>query len=317
MSLKIEGCSCARCKAYLFSEDDIVYCPVCGAPHHRDCYDALGHCALEELHGTDMEYSREKEIEALEKAQEKAQEKAEEKNETENGTDENVCGMCGEHYSKDLGRCPRCSAPNFSRISSVYGFDFLGGVPADYKLDENVTAEDARKFVAANTQRYIPKFATLTGKKKISWNWMAFFFPSQWMLSRKMFKSGILIGILYLTVTLLTLPFAVEISSMTMAETGSYMEAAMRIAEVIPQMSKTVVILYFAAFFAEIILRVLCAMFGDYMYKDYTLNSIKKIKTESEDIPFEYRKRGGVNLLWFLIATMVLQYLPSILLTIL
>ena len=76
MSLKIEGCSCARCKAYLFSEDDIVYCPVCGAPHHRECYNALGHCALEELHGTENEYSMEKELEALQKVQEKAEEKS-------------------------------------------------------------------------------------------------------------------------------------------------------------------------------------------------------------------------------------------------
>ena len=32
MSLNTEGVSCVRCHAYLFPEDDIVYCPVCGAP---------------------------------------------------------------------------------------------------------------------------------------------------------------------------------------------------------------------------------------------------------------------------------------------
>jgi hypothetical protein len=57
-------------------------------------------------------------------------------------------------------------------------------------------------------------------------------------------------------------------------------------------------------------------MFGDYMYRDYTLSTIKKIKAESDDIAFEYRKRGGVNIFWFLLSTLVLQYLPSILLTI-
>ena len=56
MSLKTEGVSCVRCHAYLFPEDDIVYCPVCGAPHHRECYEQLGHCALEEFHGTDRQY---------------------------------------------------------------------------------------------------------------------------------------------------------------------------------------------------------------------------------------------------------------------
>lgn len=312
MSLKIEGCSCARCKAYLFSEDDIVYCPVCGAPHHRECYNALGHCALEELHGTENEYSMEKELEALQKSQEKTEEKTQAKTKLS----KTICNMCGTEYEVGLGKCPNCSAPNFSSFSGVYGFDFLGGVPADYKLDENVTADDAKKFVIANTHRYIPKFATLTKKNKISWNWMAFFFPSQWMFSRKMFKNGILIGILYLTVTLLTLPFALEINNLAMSEVANSMELVVRIAEMIPEMSKAVVILQLVAFVGELLLRVLCAMFGDYMYRDYTLSTIKKIKAESDDIAFEYRKRGGVNIFWFLLSTLALQYLPSILLTI-
>ena len=54
---------CAFCKALLFDEDDVVHCPVCGAPHHRDCYNKLGHCALEDLHGTENEYDAQKEIE--------------------------------------------------------------------------------------------------------------------------------------------------------------------------------------------------------------------------------------------------------------
>ena len=42
---------CAFCKAILFDDDDVVYCPECGAPHHRECYNSLGHCARIELHG--------------------------------------------------------------------------------------------------------------------------------------------------------------------------------------------------------------------------------------------------------------------------
>lgn len=30
--------------------EDIVVCPDCGAPHHRECYQRLGHCALIENH---------------------------------------------------------------------------------------------------------------------------------------------------------------------------------------------------------------------------------------------------------------------------
>ena len=57
MSLNIEDKQCQLCNAYLFEDDDVVFCPECGAPHHRECYNSLGHCALEHLHGTDQQYS--------------------------------------------------------------------------------------------------------------------------------------------------------------------------------------------------------------------------------------------------------------------
>ena len=68
MSQKEINKSCALCHAYLFDEDDVVYCPVCGAPHHRECYNSIGHCALESTHGTENQYDllKEKELELRE-----------------------------------------------------------------------------------------------------------------------------------------------------------------------------------------------------------------------------------------------------------
>jgi len=54
-----------------------------------------------------------------------------------------------------------------------------------------------------------------------------------------------------------------------------------------------------------------CALFGDYWYKNYTVKSIKKIRNESHDSEFDYRKKGGVNIFAFLIAYMALTYLPQ------
>lgn len=310
MSLKVEGSSCVRCKAYLFSEDDVVYCPECGAPHHRECYNALGHCALEELHGTENEYSREKVSEAQEQAQKKAEENKTEQTESIGTTE---CNVCGEKYSMESQRCPKCGAPNIVKITGYNGFDFLGGVPADYKLDENVTAEDAKKFVASNTHRYIPKFATLNEKKRVSWNWMAFLFPCGWMFSRKMYKNGILLGILCLMVSLLAIPLTVEMRGISIAENTTYLEAVMSMAEAIPQMSTAAVLLQLLGRTADLIIRTVSALFGDYIYRTHTVSAVKRIKAESEDIAFDYRKYGGVSLFGFLLATMVLQYLPSIL----
>ncbi len=308
MSLNIEGSSCARCKAYLFKEDDVVYCPICGAPHHRECYNALGHCALEELHGTDREYSKEKEMAAL----------AELSQNTENSEDTNSynlvsCRMCGEKYDGKNRNCPRCNAPNLSAMNGFEGFDFLGGVPKDYKIDEDVTADEAKRFVIANTHRYIPKFATLNKAKKLSWNWFAFLFPCGWMLSRKMFKSGIIIGILTILANLITYPLNLTLYNLGVTTSASSADLIVSIAEVLPQIDVSAIIFAFVGFFADIIIRLFSGMYGDYMYKSHTVAQIKKIKSQSDDIDYSYRKNGGVNIFNFFIATLILQYVPTIL----
>ena len=41
---KYYGCPCEGCGKPLTLQDDIVVCPDCGAPYHRDCYEKLGRC---------------------------------------------------------------------------------------------------------------------------------------------------------------------------------------------------------------------------------------------------------------------------------
>ncbi|MBO5019180.1 MAG: DUF2628 domain-containing protein [Clostridia bacterium] len=187
-------------------------------------------------------------------------------------------------------------------------------MPADYKLDENVTAEDAKRFVASNTHRYIPKFATINSKNKISWNWMAFLFPCQWMFSRKMFKNGILLGLLALTVTLLSVPLNKLILNMGTADTMNVMNIVEAINGAMPETKTVILVLTFLGGFLDIGIRLFAGLFGDYIYKNHTISAIKRIKAESEDIAFDYRKYGGVNLIWFLVAYLALQYIPVILL---
>ena len=38
---KYYGCPCEGCAKPLTLKDDIVVCPDCGAPYHRDCYEKL------------------------------------------------------------------------------------------------------------------------------------------------------------------------------------------------------------------------------------------------------------------------------------
>ena len=306
MSLNTEGVSCVRCHAYLFPEDDIVYCPVCGAPHHRECYNQLGHCALEEFHGTDRQYDKVK-------AREEEQAAAEMPNTGENAEGLITCQMCHEKYDFALNACPKCGAPNIAKAGgSFVNFDFLGGVPADYDIGDGITADEAKRFVAANTPRYIPKFAVLNAKNKLSWNWLAFLFPCGWMLSRKMYKNGVVAGLLTVISSLFYLPFMNATNNLGTTPGETQAQIMQSIYEHLPKMGAAVIAALLAGFVLNIAVRILSALFGDYLYKQYAISSIKTIRAESEDMDYDYRKKGGVNIFLFLLGTMAVQYLPAL-----
>ena len=306
MSLNTDGVSCVRCHAYLFPEDDIVYCPVCGAPHHRECYNQLGHCALEEFHGTDRQYDKVK-------AREEEQAAAEMPNTGENAEGLITCQMCHEKYDFALNACPKCGAPNIAKAGgSFVNFDFLGGVPADYDIGDGITADESKRFVSANTPRYIPKFAVLNAKNKLSWNWLAFLFPCGWMLSRKMYKNGIIAGLLTVISSLFYLPFMNAINNLGTTPGETQAQIMQSIYEHLPKMGAAVIAALLAGFVLNIAVRILSALFGDYLYKQYAISSIKTIRAESEDMDYDYRKKGGVNIFLFLLGTMAVQYLPAL-----
>ena len=44
--------TCQVCQKEFQKGDDIVVCPECGTPVHRECWKQLGHCVNEYRHGT-------------------------------------------------------------------------------------------------------------------------------------------------------------------------------------------------------------------------------------------------------------------------
>ena len=45
-----KGIKCPVCDKPFTENDDIVVCPVCGAPYHRGCYKEKGACIFTDLH---------------------------------------------------------------------------------------------------------------------------------------------------------------------------------------------------------------------------------------------------------------------------
>lgn len=303
MSLNVPGEKCALCQAYLFEEDDIVYCPECGAPHHRDCYMHTGHCALAEYHGTNKQYQRPQE--------QSVQKQAEYEKIVPVG--DVVCGMCGESFDKDSAACPNCGAPNVTKMGGKFvHFDFLGGVPSDMDLGSGVTADEAKMFVGSNTQRYIPKFANFKAGKKASWNWLAFLAPSAWFLSRKMYALGAFIGAIEVAFQMLQLPLMDAISYLDFSDAKTTMQVSELIMQNLPNIGMVALIAAFAGVLLNLILRIVSGTFGDLFYKKRVISQVAELKNSNENDVENLRRKGGISFTAALIGIMAVQYLPSI-----
>lgn len=304
MSTQQKQLNCVACKAYLFEDDDVVHCPVCGAPHHRDCYNKIGHCALEELHGTDQEYDSTKAEQNTENDQNQSTQS--------NAENYTICRMCGEKYEKGLPKCPKCSAPDFSRMGPFAHFDFLGGVPGDLDLGEGVTANEAKKFVASNTQRYIPKFLGFKNGKKASWNWLAFLTPCGWLMSRKMYLLGAVIGALEIAFSLVSMPLRIAYQMVEVPDTSNRIEIYNAIFTEISNIGKVAIYAGLIAIALEVIMCIVIAIFGDLIYKKRVITKVSEIKLESEDQRELYRKKGGISMAAAVFGYFAVSYLPTI-----
>lgn len=79
--------TCPVCGREITPSDDIVVCPQCGAPHHRDCWKKEGHCHFQPDHGTPSQWKP-----LPERADEGAV----------------VCGNCGSANAAGQTCCRKC-----------------------------------------------------------------------------------------------------------------------------------------------------------------------------------------------------------------
>ena len=210
------GIKCPVCEKTFTKQDDVVVCPECGAPYHRECYQKEGHCIFEEKH---------QKGESWQPPQER-KENASTEEETrrcprcgkENSRYSLFCDHCGMSLSDDppvgpqnnygqfrdapprqgpgvprQGTSPNQAPTGFPQGSFFGGGPFvldpMGGVNPSEPIDD-VPAGEVAKLVQNNTTYYLPVFMNYKRNHRNRFNFCAFFCTGGWFLYRKQYKWG-------------------------------------------------------------------------------------------------------------------------------
>ena len=170
--------ACPVCHKSFGAQDDVVVCPQCGAPYHRDCWQKTGSCAYADGHGTPAQWRP-----PVSRADEDAL----------------ICGNCGAPNKEDAAFCVKCGhdlheplPPSPSEMQPPVDEDVFYahfspyvGIAPDSTMDGEPVV-DVATYVGPNSGYYLSRFYFMRMQKNhSSWNWMAALFPVEWLLYRK------------------------------------------------------------------------------------------------------------------------------------
>jgi hypothetical protein len=321
------GLKCPVCGKVFTADDDVVVCPQCGAPYHRECYAREGHCIYEDRHGTPDAWK------APEKETKAAAEKRCPRCGAPNPKDALFCAHCGLPLSEDgeqqtaqfpegapsaNQQGPQQENPNFPPNFGFPGqqlpilFDPLGGVSPDEPV-ENVPAGDLAKYIQENTQYYIPLFVDATHFGRRRFNFAAFLFQGIWMLFRKLYRVGAVIaavqGGLMLSYFLLmkycVLPLYENLYSLAGITIGGYgtitaeqRQKLVELISVMPAWQQWAAVSPLLYLIASLALMIVCGVIGNRLYLKHCLSEVRRIHNETPvpaDFSVRLQREGGVN----------------------
>ena len=287
--------TCPVCHRPFSRDDDVVFCPECGAPHHRECWKKDNRCAYADTHATPDQW----------------------KPVYKKGDDDVVvCGNCGKPNDENSRVCEKCghelSSDTPSNASSAspatpgaYPPPFFNSSPLTQDflpnggtMDEQ--AMDMATFVGTNAGYYLPRFQQMDlTKNKLSWNWSAFLFPVEWLLFRKMNKLFIAVFLVFLILALPSV-YTIALNYQTLASDKAAMQTYLETGQLpVVTAPQWLDFLSNFAFALSLAFRSLFLMKGNDFYYRHMKRSIEKIRLKCTD-PLYYRyaisKKGGTNL---------------------
>ena len=299
--MEYTGLKCPVCEKEFKSGDDIVVCPECGAPHHRECYEIENKCAYADRHGDDFEYDREK---------------------SEENADVQICPVCKAANDKSAFYCSRCGSPlgesqsTQQNTGSVFSganpfsasFDPMGGVNPNEDMGDNVTAGELSKYVKNNTPYFMRVFSNLKNLNKGRFNFCAFIFNGFYLLYRKMYVKGAIFTavILALLVTETYIQYSPSYTALeeavkaaSVSGDGGYFAAYNNIIagyQTLEVNHQVMLMIMALSGLLRFLLQIFIAIYANRWYFRHCKESIRNIRGSSANPSQDYEIKGGVNL---------------------
>ena len=349
--MRYENLPCAGCGNPLVAGEDIVTCPDCGTPQHRECWMHDNCCVLKNQHGADFVWSPPEFVEldsgeSTTPLQSHIKRWDKQSDETQSQMLDSVkeqesphffCPNCGRKNQRGNMQCESCGylffAPSANRPA-------IPGLPQIWIAGQNdplyippeedlggVSAGDLALFIQRYARVYLHRFKKIAvGGKKILFNFSAFIFRGYWFLYRKMYAAA---GVFLLLTT--TLNF---IQTMLIANTEAgrqYMgkmeallntasasnaspEDAINVFNTMFSAMSEVWYLTFAFIFAQIVLAIIAGFVADRIYYKKTsqiVNQLRKANPDEADFQFAVLREGGVNFFFTAIAALLMFIISS------
>lgn len=311
--MNFTGKICDGCRKPFEDGDDIVVCPVCGTPQHRSCYEKNHHCVNEYLHSPDFTWTcPEDEKKAEEPTLAEAQPASTEQ-------------LQGSPFVRETPE----------DMESV----FMRGVLYDPKDDiGGAKVGEAADYIQNAAPKYISKFMKQKKSgRKLSWNWAAFLFTPYWFFYRKLYKAGAVFLAISIALSLVTYSPATKLidayekfssiqqerieligksEKLSDEEQKRYDELEGQETALFKSIAPALAVLLLVQ---RIIPGVAAALVANFLLKKRMLRVISLAHDASQTpavTKYTIMRNGGVSVMMPIIAIIIDNYLPSLLLSI-
>lgn len=298
--MKYDNVKCPVCDEVFTPESDVVVCPECGTPHHRDCYLKAGQCHNDEKHSDGYTWinPNASSVPVSEPAKKTEPPKV-------------IAGGVVTPEMAPNGAVPAIEVDRDGNTRAVYR-----AISANEKIGE-FTVEEYGKVVQKNIHKYIPKFMMLERtQSKFSVNWAAFFFGPFWLFYRKMYKYGAIALLLLSILPLIFMGDVLTYSEETTAAYNEFVEIMLADAdmsddelsamteEVMEKMPVEPTVLRVSSYI-EFAISVALGFFGNLLYKKHCeeiLLDAKSLKDNPDEWNAKIARSGGRTILAVLMA---------------